>query len=185
MKPGSPRSPLPCPPALSISDLVMEEIPAAADLLSRLDLMRRYERTEQVLSRSLTAALSALSEPQNRIIVARTEPSLTRTETSCPNEPAEMAGLAWFAVKGTFLLGGYLKLLAVFSPFQRKGIGQALLAEAEKQTRACSSRMFLLVSSFNEQAQRFYEAMGYNRAGLLEDLVVPGIDELIYWKQLA
>ncbi len=47
-----------------------------------------------------------------------------------------------------------------------------------------SAHAFLLVSDFNEDAQRFYEREGYLRVGPLPGLVLPDVAELLYWKRL-
>ena len=43
--------------------------------------------------------------------------------------------------------------------------------------------MFLLVSDFNTDAQQFYQRLGYRQVGKLDDYVVPGVSELIFWKR--
>jgi len=72
----------------------------------------------------------------------------------------------------------------VLGPFQRRGLGAALLAAYEAETARGSAHAFLLVSAKNPPAQRFYRRYGYRRVGRLPDLVMPGEDEIIYWKRL-
>jgi len=99
-------------------------------------------------------------------------------------EEGAPGGLAWFLTSGTLALGGYLRLLAVLSSFQGRGLGSALLAAYEEETARGSAHAFLLVSAQNPGAQRFYRRYGYRRVGRLPELVVPGEDEIIYWKRL-
>lgn len=99
-------------------------------------------------------------------------------------EEGALAGLAWFLTSGTLALGGYLRLLAVLGPFQRRGVGADLLAAYEAETAWASAHAFLLVSAGNLAAQRFYRRHGYRRVGRLPELVVPGEDEVVYWKRL-
>ena len=61
-------------------------------------------------------------------------------------------------------------------------MGAALLQEVE--ARATSSDLFLLVSHFNEGAQRFYRRMGYEQIGAIPGYVLPDVTELIFRKVL-
>jgi ribosomal protein S18 acetylase RimI-like enzyme len=64
-----------------------------------------------------------------------------------------------------------------------QGIGAALLRFAEERF-AGRRHVFLLVSSFNARAQKFYQEHGYARVGEIQDYIVPGKSELIYHKRL-
>src|SRR5262249_16186050 len=97
---------------------------------------------------------------------------------------ASPQGLAWFHTSGTFAMGGYLRLLAVVAGAERRGAGAALLAEFERRVAEARRHAFLLVSEYNIDAQRFYERHGYARVGSLARLLLPDVDELIYWKRL-
>ena len=55
---------------------------------------------------------------------------------------------------------------------------------AEESSRAQGRDLFLLVSDFNTDAQRFYQRLGFQQVGLLEDYVIPGVGELIYRKRV-
>lgn len=99
---------------------------------------------------------------------------------------AATCGFAWYIPRGAFGLSGYLKLLGVRSESRGAGIGSALLQHVEDRARADGQRdMMLLVSAFNHQAQRFYEAHGYRHVGTIPAYVCPGIDELIFVKRLS
>jgi ribosomal protein S18 acetylase RimI-like enzyme len=64
----------------------------------------------------------------------------------------------------------------------RRGLGAELLAEVE--ARAESRDLLLLVSDFNEGAQRFYRRMGYQQIGAIPGYVLPDVSELIFRKVL-
>jgi GNAT superfamily N-acetyltransferase len=81
-------------------------------------------------------------------------------------------------------MGGYLRLIAVLDGEQGRGTGAALLAAYEAAVARSSAHGFLLVSDFNAPAQRFYERHGWTRVGAIPRLVLPDVDELVYWKRL-
>ena len=138
------------------------------------------------------AALMATSEPWTRYgitpdgaIALWRQAFDTRARVSVARLAEQTAGFAWYIAGGGFGLSGYLKLLGVAAEARGHGIGAALLAHVEQQTLADGQRdLILLVSDFNEPAQRFYERHGYRHEGMLADYVIPGIAELIYRKRL-
>jgi ribosomal protein S18 acetylase RimI-like enzyme len=151
---------------VEIRPLAEAEIPALADGLAALPLMVRYGRDARALSRALEAAL------------ARREGLLVALVDGAP------AGLAWFLPAGTLALGGYLRLIAVLAGGEGRGVGAALLRAFETETARASAHAFLLVSDFNEAAQRFYAREGYQRVGALPGLVLSDVAEVLYWKRL-
>jgi ribosomal protein S18 acetylase RimI-like enzyme len=151
---------------VEIRPLAPADVPALADGLAALPLMVRYGRDARALSRALEAAL------------ARGEGLLVAAQGGAP------AGLAWFLPAGTLALGGYLRLIAVLAGGEGKGVGAALLRAFEAETARASAHAFLLVSDFNEAAQRFYVREGYQRVGALPGLVLPDVAEVLYWKRL-
>ncbi|HZY04062.1 MAG TPA: GNAT family N-acetyltransferase, partial [Anaeromyxobacteraceae bacterium] len=93
-------------------------------------------------------------------------------------------GLAWFLTGGTLGVGGYLRLIAVVPEAVGGGTGARLLRAFELRVARKSRHAFLLVSGFNRGAQRFYRRHGWVRVGGLPGLVLPDVEELIYWKRL-
>jgi ribosomal protein S18 acetylase RimI-like enzyme len=150
---------------VDVRPLAAAEIPALARALADVPLMVRYARTPEALE----GALAAAHARGERLLVA---------------DDGAIRGLAWFLTQGTLALGGYLRLIAMLPGAEGKGAGAALLAAFEAETAKHSRHAFLLVSDFNEGAQRFYERHGYARAGALRGLVLPEVAELLYWKKL-
>ena len=93
-------------------------------------------------------------------------------------------GFIVFTPDPVFARGGYLRAIGVAPSLRRLGIGNRLLAYAEKTTARRSSNFYLCVSSFNRRAQVFYKKLGYLRVGKVPDLLVQGSSEYIYWKRL-
>ncbi len=149
-----------------IRPLQPADLPALCAGLAALPLLRRYGRSAAKLQGTLEAAL------------ARGEGLLV-----C-EERGELLGMAWFLTTGTLALGGYLRLLAVVGPAQGRGVGATLLQAYEAEVAKASGHAFLLASLDNTGAHRFYERHGYRRVGVLPSLVLPGEDEVLYWKRL-
>ena len=88
----------------------------------------------------------------------------------------------WLVERGAFDHSDYVRLIGVRPGERGRGVGRALMKYAEKVSRAQGRDLFLLVSDFNTDAQRFYQRLGFHQVGLLEDYVMPGVAELIYRK---
>jgi len=153
------------------SNNVMVRVASPTDLatlapaLAELPLLKRYGRDATQLAASWQAALG------------RGECLFVACDASGP------CGLAWFLLGGTFGVGGYLRLIAVTTHTQARGVGAALLDCFERETFHVSRHAFLLVSDFNADAQRFYERHGYSRVGVVPGLVLSDVGEVIYWKK--
>ena len=167
-----------------IRPLAVRDIAQLAEQLAELPLLQHYRRTADVLAADLRAAL----ERGDRLLVhdhdeGGGDPG-PRPGTA-PAAAAEVDGLVWFLPSSTLAIGGYLRLLAVVPGAERRGLGSALLAEFERTVAEWSRHAFLLVSDFNGDAQRFYARHGYTQVGRLPGLVIPEIDELLYWRRLS
>jgi ribosomal protein S18 acetylase RimI-like enzyme len=96
----------------------------------------------------------------------------------------EIVGLVLVALNIP-LIRGYIVGLAVKEAFRGKGIGTRLLAFAEAQTFRQFPNVFLCVSTFNIDAQRFYERQGYHRIGVIENFAIEGEGEILLRKTLG
>jgi ribosomal protein S18 acetylase RimI-like enzyme len=95
----------------------------------------------------------------------------------------DAAGVAAFTVldmRG--LLAGYIQILCVRPDRRGSGLGSALIRWAEARIFRESPNAFICVSSFNAGARRLYERLGFEQAGVLRELIVPGYDELLFRK---
>lgn len=104
-------------------------------------------------------------------------------ETYAARSGKELTGFVVITMCGTFR--GYIQVLFVAPGHRGKGLGEELLAFAEKKIFTRSPNVFLCVSSFNKGAQRFYRRLGYRKAGLIKDFLVKGSDELLLRKTLG
>jgi ribosomal protein S18 acetylase RimI-like enzyme len=117
--------------------------------------------------------------------VANFEAGLSRADWLIVAESGRQAlGFAWAIPKGAFGRSPYLRLIGVHPENAGAGVGTKLLDEIERMAAAVSNDLFLLVSDFNHDAQRFYMRQGYVQIGAIPAYVVPGVTELIFRKRL-
>lgn len=84
-----------------------------------------------------------------------------------------------------WLAGPYLQLLAVVPAYQKRGIGARVLTWLESEARGHFRNLWLCVSAFNAEAQRFYRLHGFELVTTLEGLLRDGDDELLMRKRLV
>lgn len=130
------------------------------------------------------AELMAASDPWHKLGLTRAHCLKTLEvpfrETYTLRAGGRIAGLVTITMYGTFK--GYIQSLFVAEGFRGQGLGEELMAFAEKKIFASSPNVFLCVSSFNKGAIRFYRRLGYRKAGLLKDFVKKDSDELLMRK---
>lgn len=145
-----------------------KDIWTTAQWMSELPLWRRYRVTPEHASADFARAI----DDGDVVLVADKQGASSD----------ECCGFAWCVPGGAFGRTDYLRLIGVRADCSGHGIGAALLSEVE--ARATSSDLILLVSDFNEGAQRFYQRMGYRQIGAIPGYVLPDVTELIFRKRL-
>jgi ribosomal protein S18 acetylase RimI-like enzyme len=151
-----------------IRPLQSSDIPGLARWVAATPLWQRYGVTETSFAGRLSEGLAGGAT----IYVAA--------------ETAAVAGFIWLITRGAFNRSGYVQLIGVRAGDRGRGVGQALMEFAERELSAQAiADIFLLVSDFNREARRFYGQLGYRQVGALDDYVVPGVSECIYWKRLT
>ncbi len=103
-------------------------------------------------------------------------------ELAVAHHGGRVVGFIWFYLRGTFHHSGYVRWVAVAPQAQGRGVGRRLMQYAEDRIFRAGPNVFLMVADFNEQAQRFYEALGYRLVGKVPDYILPGIGEHVYRK---
>ncbi|MGI9148272.1 MAG: GNAT family N-acetyltransferase [Chloroflexota bacterium] len=147
-----------------ISRALTSDLPDLARLMAGSSLLQRY-------GVSYASALASLSDAlwSGDLVLAIGE--------------TDLHGLAWMSFGPGILNGAaYLRLLLVAAPGQ--GDGRRLLVAAEGEARRRANHVYLLATTDNVKARRFYERHGYRYVGDLPDLVRPGLDEALYHKTL-
>jgi ribosomal protein S18 acetylase RimI-like enzyme len=141
------------------------DIPLLSAWMVELPLMKRY---------NLTVARAA----------ANFETGMARGDWLVTADGESAAcGFAWGMPRGAFGRSPYLRLIGVRADAAGKGVGAALLGEIERRGAEEADDLFLLVSDFNQDAQRFYRRHGYEQVGALPDYVLSNVSELIFRKR--
>ena len=148
-----------------VRKMQFEDIEACARLMAESPLWQRYGVSEASAARRFEGGLAQ----QEQIAVAEVD--------------AKAAGFIWYSARGAFNLSGYVMLIGVAAEQRSRGVGRALMDHAEGALFRETQDIFLLVSDFNEDAQRFYQRLGYRPVGAIPDYILPGVAELIYHKR--
>ncbi|MBM3128771.1 MAG: GNAT family N-acetyltransferase [Chloroflexi bacterium] len=150
--------------SINIRPLAPADIPDLARWVAETPLWQRYTVTEKSFAERLRAGLASGAT----IFVAERD--------------GTVLGFVWLVARGAFNRSAYIQLIGTRLGARSGGVGRALMEFAE--ARAESREMFLLVSDFNADAQKFYARLGYRQVGKLDDYVIQGVSELIFWKKL-
>jgi ribosomal protein S18 acetylase RimI-like enzyme len=121
------------------------------------------------LGRSYEASLRVVQDTTREVYVARDETGLAGFLILC------MAGA----------LVGYIQTILVHPDRRGQGLGSKLVEFAEQRILHESPNIFMCVSSFNHDARRLYERLGYRVIGELTDYIVPGHSEILLRKTLG
>jgi ribosomal protein S18 acetylase RimI-like enzyme len=89
-------------------------------------------------------------------------------------------GFVMIKLKGAFT--GYLQTIAIDEKYRGQGIGEAVIKFIEELIFNSFSNVYICASSFNLGAQRLYERLGYEKIGVLKDLVERGYNEILMRK---
>ena len=141
-----------------------EDVAGCARIMAENPLWQRYGVTLESANQRISAGLAQGAA----ILVA--------------GAPADPQGFIWYVEKGAFARSGYIMLIGIDPAMQGRGLGELLMDEAEKILFQSSRDVFLLVSDFNEGAQRFYRRRGYEQVGALPGYVLPDVTELLFRK---
>ncbi len=118
------------------------------------------------LGRTFETSLAILRDPAREVSVLARGPHIL--------------GFVVVNMQGPFI--GYIQIVCVRPECQRQGLGTRLVHWAEERIFRASPNVFMCVSSFNRDARRLYERLGYTVVGELKDYIVPGHSELLLRK---
>lgn len=153
---------------INIRPMKLDDVLPIARWMSPVPLWQRYNLTIEVTTKQFETAINE----QGLIVVIEID------------KYSEPVGFAWYSRKGAFARSPYLKQIGVHPDVTGMGIGGHLLEYVEVDARQFSDQLFLLVSDFNTNAQKFYQRHGYKHIGTVPNYVLPDVDELLYHKHL-
>ena len=114
------------------------------------------------------------------LYLSRLDPTFLRFTIKSSGHPVGVLCLRYPWLKGV-----YLELLALFPSHQGLGLGREIMSWTEAQARPHAKNFWIMVSSFNHRARRFYEDLGCVEVACLQNLIKEGYDELLLRKILA
>ena len=91
-----------------------------------------------------------------------------------------LAGI--ICVRHPWLRGPYIELLGLFPDFRGSGIGKQVVAWAETEARCEAKNLWVIASSFNQPAIKFYQDFGFKQIGSIPGLVTTEHDEILLRK---
>lgn len=153
------------PPENSFDSLAIAPLSSEAEAQWCARLMSSSEPW-LTLGRSYADSLERMRNPDKERYVARLG--------------SVLAGFLVLNMRGAFV--GYIQTICVSPEFRGRGIGTRLVEFAEKRILPESPNVFICVSSFNFEARKLYERLGYKMVGVLPDYVVAGHSELMLRK---
>jgi N-acetylglutamate synthase-like GNAT family acetyltransferase len=106
-----------------------------------------------------------------------TDPALYRFTVRVDQD---IAGVV--AIRHPWLKGPYLELIAIFPHKQQRGLGTTILQWLEQQAKPTNKNVWVLVSSFNKVAKKFYLQQGFKEIAPIESLVSTQSTELLLRK---
>jgi ribosomal protein S18 acetylase RimI-like enzyme len=90
------------------------------------------------------------------------------------------------SLRTNWFRGPYIQTFALGPAHQGRGAGATVMAFIEREARATAERnLWVAVSDFNVDAQRFYVRHGFAQTAAIPDLVRDGRTELLLRKRLA
>lgn len=95
----------------------------------------------------------------------------------------EIVGFIWTKEDASFDKYPFLHLIAVKSNQRSKGYGSFLLDFFENDLYKDAERLFLMVGDFNQRAKKLYEALGYQKVGMLPKFYCDSVDEYLMMKE--
>ena len=151
-----------------VSDLAIRRLASRAEAEACARMMAASEPWI-TLGRGYEASLALLERPDREVYVALAD--------------GAVAGFIIVAMQGAFV--GYIQTVCVAANRRGGGIGTRLVSHAEARIFRESPNVFLCVSSFNPDARRLYERLGYTLVGTLTDYLVAGHSEMLFRKTIG
>jgi ribosomal protein S18 acetylase RimI-like enzyme len=150
---------------LTLSVIAPSDVPAIATMFAAIDPWKSYPITADQLAGFFGAI----------------EPGAPRFAIHVDGALAGAVSLRthWFR-------GPYIQTFALSTAHQGRGVGSTIMAFIERDARTAGERnLWVAVSDFNVDAQRFYARHGFEQTAAIPDLVRDGRTELLLRKRLT
>jgi [ribosomal protein S18]-alanine N-acetyltransferase len=118
------------------------------------------------LGRSFETSLRMIQDPSREVYLVR--------------DKGEIVGFVILCLTGAFV--GYIQTICIHPNRRGQGLGSRLVQFAEQRILKEFPNVFMCVSSFNRDAQRLYQRLGYEVVGELTDYIVRGHSEILLRK---
>lgn len=121
------------------------------------------------LGRTYETSLGIIQDPTREVYLLRNDGGI--------------AGFLILCMRGAFV--GYIQTICIAPDRRGGGLGSKLVEFAEERILGQFPNVFMCVSSFNRDARRLYERLGYRVVGELTDYIVEGHSEILLRKSLG
>jgi ribosomal protein S18 acetylase RimI-like enzyme len=121
------------------------------------------------LGRTYEQSLAIIRDPTREVYLLR--------------QDGAIAGFLILCMTGAFI--GYIQTVCIHPAHRGRGLGSRLVALAEQRILSEVPNVFMCVSSFNHDARRLYERLGYHVVGELTDYIVRGHSEILLRKSIG
>jgi ribosomal protein S18 acetylase RimI-like enzyme len=152
---------------LKTSKMISRDVGACAAMVLKHSVFSPYGFSEKKFSAILK---KTLRDHSSFLIVAK-------------DGDQNPVGFLWSLKRGGFGRSGYLKFICVDPEFKGKGVGRQLVKTLEKQLKG-TKHLFVMTTSTNKGAKKFYAGLGFKSVGIIRDYVLPGTHELLLVKRL-
>lgn len=160
------------------TDLFQDSYPLAGGSLTRLHAADAQRIASQLAAMNPWRALNYSAIQLENYLLAP-DSALNRYAVRVDD-----ATVGIVAVRYPWLKGPYLELIGLFPEMQNQGLGAAIMGWFEYVAQPVATNLWVLVSSFNEAAQRFYLRQGFTEIGRIDALVYPQSTELLLRKTI-
>jgi ribosomal protein S18 acetylase RimI-like enzyme len=150
---------------VSGADGTIRRLAGDADLAECARMMAESEPWI-TLGRTVEASIRTLRDPGKEVYVSEDE--------------GRIVGFVVIDLRGPF--PGYIQTVCVRAGARGQGHGAQLITWAEARIFQESPNVFMCVSTFNPDAHRLYERLGYTVVGELPDYLVRGHGEVLLRK---
>jgi len=148
--------------------MTLYQIATEKDKIFCASLMASYEPWV-TLQRSFEQAFKIINDPTSEVYLAKHDD--------------QAIGFAIIKLKGAFV--GYIQSILIIKDFQKQGFGKQLIRELETYMFSKYPNIFICVSSFNPEALKFYNSIGYEVIGELTDYIIKGHSEFLLRKSIC